>query len=154
MNGERHVLDLTGGNANTTSFHHLNELELAFQGAVAAGLRVGILHPVDRVQVAQAAIELLAIDLVVRRAVRAPARLLGVGCGGGEDVNVRWKEVLEHGPRLAGFHVEHQLRKHFVGSHRLQSLVQVGGVEEITVRELNDASACTTTAQTCATWFT
>lgn len=126
---------------------HVNELKLAFQGAVAAGLRVSIFHPVDGVQVAQATVELLAVDLVIGRTVRAPARLLGVGCGCGEDVDVRWKEVLEHGTGLASFHVEHQLRKHFVGSHSLEGGVQVAGVEEITIRELNDTGACTVFSQ-------
>mgnify|MGYP000397715828 CR=1 FL=1 len=120
---------------------HLDDVFVLFlERAVEAGLGVGVFHPVDGVQVTEAAVEGLAVDHVVGRAVSTPARLLSVGCGGREDIDVGGEQALEHRSRLARLHVEHELLVHLVVVHGLEPVVEVLGVEEVTVGELDDAS--------------
>ena len=69
--------------------------------------RSPVLQEGDRVEVAQAGVELFRGRGHHARAVGAPAALLGVGGRGGVDVERVRQQALEDGPRLTGLHVDH-----------------------------------------------
>jgi hypothetical protein len=95
----------------------LDCLELSGKGLNRGVVRIGVLHPVNRVEVAQTTVDVHTLNHVVRRTVSAPGRLIRVGSSRCEYVNVVCQDTFKHRTRLACLNVNHQLVVHTVFVH-------------------------------------
>lgn len=100
----------------------LHRGELLLQCLLAEVGHIAVLHPADRVQVAQ-------VRLARVVPVAGIAALIGVGCGGGEDVDVVGQQAVKHRAGFACLQVEDQLMEALVGGHLLQCAHQILGVQ-------------------------
>eukprot|EP01084_Bolivina_argentea_P182083 314417_1 len=117
----------------------LNRSELRLKRFLLHVGLVTVLHPVNGVEIAKAAVQALAVDFVVRWAVCSPRGFLTVGGGGGEDVEI-CGEALEHGTTLTSLHVEDELGEHLLGMHSLEGLLELIDTKSAG-READDAWA-------------
>ena len=108
----------------------LDGVVLDLDGLNGDVIGLSVLHPVDGEEIAEAAADVMAIDVSIGAAVGAPGGLAGVGGSHGVDTGVRG-EVGEHGSGLASLEVEDELLEHAVVLGLLEGCVKLIGVDPV-----------------------
>mmetsp|Transcript_114834 Transcript_114834/g.161311 ORF Transcript_114834/g.161311 Transcript_114834/m.161311 type:complete len:235 (-) Transcript_114834:516-1220(-) len=98
-----------------------NGSNLMFKGLRCEFAQIIIFHPADGEQISQAGTNVLSLYHGSIATVGTPRGFLTIGCSNCKNLTI-FLEIWEHGTTFTCFHIEHQLFKHLLTLHFLQSL--------------------------------
>lgn len=107
-----------------------NGFELLLEGLDVDVSLFSVLHPADGEEVTEAGVDARSADVGITSTVSSIGGEGGVGGGKGVDV-LRSVQVGEHGARLAGLEVEHELTEHASVLHLLEGGVELVGIDPV-----------------------